>query len=254
MRNIPLARIDHLDRDVLPIATDYPDGYLLPSHRHRRAQVLHAANGVMNVQLNDAAWTVPTAQAVLIPPDTDHEVHFDGVTTLSLYVEPRAVPWWPGAATVIEVPPLLRQLLVAAADVPVDYDTHGRDGQLVLLILHELAAATPLPLSLPLPARGPTRDLCLDYLANPTLDITNTTWAARLNLGERTLDRTFRAATGTSPAAWRTRARILAAIPLLAHTPVTAVATRLGYSSPAAFTAAFTAALGRPPTAYRAHP
>ncbi|HSN43180.1 MAG TPA: helix-turn-helix transcriptional regulator [Propionibacteriaceae bacterium] len=251
MRNVPLSEVDHLDRDVLPIATDYPNGYVLPAHQHRRAQLLHAAGGVMTVQLADATWIVPAAQAVLIPPLTDHQVRFEGASTLSLYIEPGAVPWWPHTATVIEVGPLLRQLLVAAADLPEEHDTEGRDGRLLRLTLDEIARATPLPMSLPLPLIEPMRSLCLEYLADPHLSITNTTWATRLGTSERTLDRDFRAQTRTSPAAWRTRARVLAAIPLLSHHDVTTVAARLGYSTPAAFATTVTTTTGRPPSSYR---
>jgi AraC-like DNA-binding protein len=51
-----------------------------------------------------------------------------------------------------------------------------------------------------------------------------------------------------SPAAWRTRARLLAAVPLLHEHTVTQVASRLGYSSPASFTAAFSRTFGVTPS------
>jgi AraC-like DNA-binding protein len=43
---------------------------------------------------------------------------------------------------------------------------------------------------------------------------------------------------------------LLAALPLLRTHSVTAVASRLGYASPSAFTAAFTRALGVPPSRF----
>jgi AraC-like DNA-binding protein len=53
---------------------------------------------------------------------------------------------------------------------------------------------------------------------------------------------------GISPDAWRTRARLLAAVPLLHEQTITQVASGLGYSSPASFTAAFSRAFGVPPS------
>ncbi|MGW9368129.1 AraC family transcriptional regulator, partial [Streptomyces albidoflavus] len=41
MRNIPLDEVDHVERAVLPIGTDYPPGHLLDWHEHRRAQFLY---------------------------------------------------------------------------------------------------------------------------------------------------------------------------------------------------------------------
>ncbi len=82
--------------------------------------------------------------------------------------------------------------------------------------------------------------------------MTNAEWAARTASSERAFTRRFRAETGDSPAVWRARARLLAAVPMLRTASVTAVSGRLGYASPAAFTAAFTRAFGTPPSRFTA--
>ncbi|GAA4182396.1 helix-turn-helix transcriptional regulator [Gryllotalpicola kribbensis] len=251
MRNVSVADYDHLAVDVLPIGTDYPPDHLLARHEHRRAQLLYGARGVMLVETDDGAWTVPADRAVLIPPRTAHEVRMLGVTTWSLYIEPQAVPWWPASCTVVDVGPLLRELLRAANELEADYDLAGRDGALVQLILRELQTVSPLPLALTLPSGEPLRALCRSYLADPDVTVTNAEWARRAAMSERTLDRRFAEATGMSPAAWRARARLLASLPLLRTGTVTEVAARLGYSSPSAFTAHFTRLLGRPPSRFR---
>ncbi|MDT0410004.1 MULTISPECIES: AraC family transcriptional regulator [Streptomyces] len=248
MRNVPLDALDHLPVDVLPLGTDYPPDHLLARHTHRRAQLLHGASGVMRLETEEGAWTVPVDRAVCIPPGTPHEVHMRGVTTWSLYIEPDAVPWWPTSCTVIEVGPLLRELLRAANDLGADYDTAGRDGALIGLLLHELRRTAPAPFVVSLPREEPFRALCRAYLAAPDAALTNTDWARAAAMSPRTFDRRFHALTGTSPATWRARARLLAALPLLPAHSVTSVAARLGYSSPAAFTAAFTRAFGAPPS------
>ena len=69
-------------------------------------------------------------------------------------------------------------------------------------------------------------------------------------MSERAFTRRFRAETGESPAVWRTRARLLAAVPLLRTASVTEVSGRLGYASPAALTAAFTRAFGMSPSRF----
>lgn len=250
MRNVPVADLDDLPRDVLPIGTDYPPDFLLPRHAHRRAQVLYGASGVMVVETADGSWTIPTDRAVLIPPGVDHEVRMLGVSTLSLYIEPDAVPWWPERCTVVEVGPLLRELLRTAVDLAADYDVDGRDGAVVRLAVQEIAELAPLPLSVALPSDEPLRSICRAYLADPDVGVTNADWAARATMSERTLDRALRRATGTSPARWRSRARLLASLPMLRGATVTEVAGRLGYASPAAFTAAFTRTFGAPPSRF----
>lgn len=250
MHNVRLSEVDHLPIDVLPIGTDYPPGHVLPQHVHRRAQLLYGAQGVMQVDTDDGSWTVPANRAVLIPPGTTHEVLMDAVTTWSLYIEPDAVPWWPTRCVVTEISPLLRELLRTANSFAANYDAAGRDGAVIDLIVHELRALTPTPLTVSLPHDEPFRSLCRQYLAAPDVAMSNKEWARTANRSVRTFDRQFIAQTGTSPAAWRSRARLLAGLRMLSSSTVTEVAVQLGYSSPAGFTAAFTRAFGSPPTRY----
>lgn len=251
MHNIPVAEVDGLQRAVLAIGTDYPPSHLLPFHRHRRAQVLYAVTGVMLVETTDGTWTVPTHRAVLIPPGTDHQVTMTGVSTGSLYIEPGAVPWFPSHCRVVDVSPLLRELVLEAVDMEPRYPEHGRDAALVELILHELRTLAPLPLDVPLPADPRLRRLCDEFLRSPDIHDPPARWAAELNVSERTLGRLFRSGTGLSFAQWRRRACVLHSLRALATgVPVTTVAARLGYENPAAFTTAFRSVLGRPPTAY----
>ncbi|MDH6197481.1 AraC-like DNA-binding protein/mannose-6-phosphate isomerase-like protein (cupin superfamily) [Mycobacterium frederiksbergense] len=248
MRNVAADDFDDVPRAVLPVGTDYPDGFVLDWHSHRRAQFLHSATGVMVVETAHGAWTVPTDLAVLIPPGVAHLMRTQDVSTRSLYIEPAAVPWWPDSCVVVQVTPLLRELLLVAVDFDLDYDLSGRDGAVVTLLLHEIAALTPVALHVSLPAATDLAMLCREYLAAPDVSIGNAQWAARTNLGERAFTRRFRTETGVSPAVWRRRARLLAAVPLLRGATVTEVANRLGYATPAAFTAAFTAEFGLPPS------
>jgi AraC-like DNA-binding protein len=250
VHNIALDDVDHLPIDVLPIGTDYPPGHRMPAHSHRRAQLLYGAKGFMEVATDEGSWTVPTDRAVLIPPRVTHEVLMDGVTTWSLYIEPDAVPWWPTTCVVADVEPLLRELLETANGFAIDYPASGRDRAVVDLVLHELRRLSPVPLSVALPRSADLRELCRAYLAAPDLAVTNEGWARAVGRSPRTFDRVFRGETGVSPAAWRGHARLLAGLRMLPGSSVTDVAGRLGYATPAGFTAAFTRAFGAPPTPF----
>ncbi len=265
VRDIPVADVDALDRAVLAIGTDYPDDHLLPWHQHRRAQVLYGATGVMRVETADGSWTVPTARAVLVPPRTAHQVRMSGVSTRSLYIEPAAVPWFPGRCRVADVSGLLRALILEAVELDTDSPgdaqpsglgpDHGgrRAAALVELLLHELRRLVPLPLDLPLPTDPRLRRLCEAFLVDPDIHQAPAGWAAELNVSERTLGRMFHAETGLAFARWRLRACVLHAVQRLgAGEPVSRVSARLGYGSPAAFSAAFKRLLGSPPSAFAA--
>ncbi|MFB6958386.1 helix-turn-helix transcriptional regulator [Streptomyces sp. NPDC056309] len=250
MKNVSLTDVDHVDRAVLPIGTDYAPGHLLDWHEHRRAQFLYGATGIMVVDTADGSWTVPPERALLIPAETRHRVRMLQVSTRSLYIEPKAVPWWPATCTVVDVPPLLRELLLAAVEFELDYDLSGRDGHIAALLLHEIAALAPLPFHIGVPASPDLAALCRAYLAAPDVTVTNAAWAARTAMSERAFTRRFRRETGESPASWRARARLLASLPMLRSASVTDVSGRLCYASPAAFTAAFTRAFGAPPSRF----
>jgi AraC-like DNA-binding protein len=175
-----------------------------------------------------------------------------GVSTRSLYIEPDAIPWWPAVCTVVDVPPLLRELLLAAVEFEPDYSLSGREGTIAVLLLHEIAARSPLPFHVGIPASTALATLCREYLAAPDACVTNAAWAATTAMSERAFTRRFRSEVGDSPAVWRSRARLLAAVPLLRTASVSEVSGRLGYASPAAFTAAFTRAFGMPPSRFAA--
>ncbi|MGW7381060.1 AraC family transcriptional regulator [Streptomyces sp. NPDC054794] len=252
MRNIPVAKVDDLDRAVLAIGTDYPHDHLLVWHEHRRAQVLYAATGVMRVETADGSWTIPTARAVLIPPLTRHQVTMTGVSTRSLYLEPAAVPWFPARCQAVDVSALLRELILEAVEMEPRYPEHGRDAAVAALLLHELKNLAPLPLDVPLPSDPRLRGLCEAFLQRPDIHDPPARWCAALNISERTLARLFQRGTGLSFSQWRQRACVLHSLQHLATgTPITRIATTLGYDNPAAYTSAFRKLLGQPPTAYR---
>ncbi|HHS7194157.1 TPA: AraC family ligand binding domain-containing protein, partial [Klebsiella pneumoniae] len=120
MRNVKIDEVDRLDRDVVALGNDYAQGFILPPHQHRRAQLLYGATGLMYVTTQDGEWGGPPQHAVWIPPETVHAVRFAGVTTRSLYIEPDCVAAFikHRRCEVISVSPLLRQLLLEAVDIP----------------------------------------------------------------------------------------------------------------------------------------
>ena len=251
MRNVSVDSVDHLPRDILAIGTDYPDGTLLPWHSHRRAQLLYGAVGVMQVSTEEGAFVVPRQRAVWIPAGRPHQVRMLGVSTRSLYIEPAAAPRAGSTSEVLEVSPLLRQLLLAAVEVPPEYALDGRDGALANLLLHEVARAPTLPLHIPLPSDPTLAKRCLAFLQQPDIHEAPEAWAKDLHVSPRTFSRWFRAQTGMAFLPWRQRACVVLALSRLADgEAVTAIALDLGYDSPGAFSTMFKRVLGESPSAY----
>jgi hypothetical protein len=62
--------MDDAPRQVAVMARTFAVGHTIPLHIHRRGQLLHAVSGIMRV----AAWIVPPARALWLPPQWPHSV------------------------------------------------------------------------------------------------------------------------------------------------------------------------------------
>ncbi|MDB5460894.1 MAG: transcriptional regulator, AraC family protein [Caulobacteraceae bacterium] len=239
-------------RDVVAIGHDYPPSFELDEHRHVRGQLLYAAHGVVAVSTPQGAWTAPPERAVWIPGGVPHSVRMVGeVSTRSVLIHPGLLPFG-DRCQVVGVSPLLRSLLVAAGEVPPEYDLDGRDGLVMSLLVAELALAPVIPLSAPFPKSPALAARCHAFLERPDAHETIDDWSAQLGLGRRAFTRTFRRETGMSFAEWRQQACLLSALPRLAGgEPVTAIALDLGYDSPAAFATMFKRLSGIAPSKYQ---
>src|SRR5690606_2764623 len=150
-----------------------------------------------------------------------------------------------------EVSPLLRELIDAAAQVPVLYDIGQRDGALMHLLLLEASQSPAAPFHLPMPRDGELAAICNAFFRAPTQSITPAQWASRLHVSERTFYRRFVAGTGLNFIDWRSRACVLVAISRLSQgDSVTSIAMDMGYEHPSAFSAMFRKVTGRPPSVY----
>jgi AraC-like DNA-binding protein len=239
-------------RPVVAIGADYPAAFELDTHRHRRGQLLYAASGVVAVSTPQGAWVAPPERAVWIPGGTPHAVRMVGaVSTRSVLIEP-SVAALGEACRVVGVGALLRALLIAASELPLEYDEDGRDGLVMALLAAELARAPTIPLAVPFPRMAALAARCHRFLERPRASDTIDGWAAELSMNRRRFTRLFRRETGMSFTQWRQQACLSAALPrLAAGEAVTTIAFDLAYESPASFSTMFKRVLGVAPSRYR---
>jgi AraC-like DNA-binding protein len=254
-RHVRAAELESIPRPVIAVGNDYPDGHLHPAHRHRRSQLLFAERGTMVVETAQGTWMVPPSQAVWIPAGVSHGITMLGhVSTRSIYLDPTAAAGMPEQCQVVGVSPLLRELLIAAVDLPAEYEPDSRAGRIMGLLLDEVRVTEVLPLSLPMPAHASLATRCRRFIARPAARETIDLWCRDLAMSRRTFTRLFRAETGLAFTAWQRRACLLWALPrLLRGERVTTIAFDLGYSSPAAFATMFKQLVGSTPDIYRRH-
>jgi len=240
-------------RPIAAMARDLPPDFEIAWHEHPRFQLLYAVRGVMSVETARERWVVPPQRAVWLPPRTAHRVTTSGsVKMRTLYVRPDAATRMAQRCEVFDVTPLLRELILRATALPLEYDEHAADGRVVALLLDELCALARLPYNLPMPRSSLLARICSSLLESPGEEIRLDALAARHGATTRTLARRFRAETGMSFSEWRRRARLLRALAWIAEgKPILEVALDLGYASPSAFSAMFRREFGVSPTRYR---
>ncbi len=243
-----------LSRAIVARRTSYPKGHHIQPHWHQRAQFVFAVAGTMRVRTARHAWIVPPSRALWVPARTVHEVQMHGAVDMhSLYVNDTAGAGMPSSCVVLDVTPLLRELVVRAAALPATYDEHGEDGLLMQLLMAEIRRLPPCALDLPLPESADLTQLCERILADLSTRRPCDLDAGDMNTSTRTLYRRFLRETGITFARWKQQARLLESIRRLAEgVPVTTIAVDLGYESPGAFSTMFRRSLGMAPRAFSA--
>ena len=198
---------------------------------------------------------VPPLRAVWLPAGVAHAHQAYGATQLrSLALGVRVNPFGPTQPTVVSVSRLLRELIIAIAGTRPAVPATSRD--LTAVALHQLGAAGPssgcVPFHLPRPGDDRLRDVTAVLARDPGCDRTLAELGGAVGRGGADLEPLFRAETGMTFPQSRAPLRLHHGLALLAcGLPVTAVAITCGYSTPSAFTAAFRAAFGTTPGAYR---
>ncbi|HEY0179164.1 MAG TPA: helix-turn-helix transcriptional regulator, partial [Dokdonella sp.] len=173
-------------------------------HRHRKGQLLLLLRGVLTGEVERGLWIVPPQSAIWIPGGVLHRVTSAG--TLECYVvfiDPAVAAGLPHGCCTVLATPLLRELVVRSASLPLLYPEGGTASRLVALLLDELAAAPTGNLHLPMPADARLRTIVEAIVDDPAERGTMQTWARRVGLSERTLARLLVRQTGMSFGRWR---------------------------------------------------
>lgn len=250
--NKDLGQLEALPQTVVAYGRELAEGETLPFHRHRRAQLVYASRGVMTVSTRSAAYVVPPQRAVWMPGGVDHRIDArSAVAMRTLYVEAGAAPDLPTEVCVLQVTPLLRELIVTAVAAGPSCEPGSPQSRIMSVILDQIGSQPVTSLALPMPSDLRALRVAQSLMANPADSRNLGEWAKAVGASKRTLSRLFTAQTGMSFQAWRQQRRLLRALELLATgDSVTSVALELGYDNTSAFIAMFRRCLGTTPTRY----
>jgi AraC-like DNA-binding protein len=237
---------------IVSLRHDYAAGHVIPLHFHDRDQLVYASRGVMTVRTEDGAWVVPTHRAVWIPASVAHTVAMSGAVAMrTLYLRARLAEGLPRECCVVNVLPLLRELILHVCAVGSLKKTIKRQYHLMSLILDLLAASPRIPLQLRNPSDPRAVSVAEVLLANPSDRRPLAQMCERSGASKRTIERLFQLQVGMTFSKWRQQLRLMQAMRLLAEgAKVTHAALESGYSTPSAFICMFKKALGKTPAAY----
>jgi len=218
-------------------------------HTHRRTQLLYLSEGSVTVYTEARIGRLASLQAIWLPAGHPHRTVSHGrFGYRSLYFDTAVYPDLPQSPLILEVNPLLRELILRITEWPSDQALSTAQERLTATLFDEMAAATSAPLHLPMPREKRLRVIAQALLTEPGLPYSLEEWGGRVGASGRTLARLFLHETGLTFAQWRTQCRLLVAHSRLAEgVSVTAVAHLVGYASDSAFIAMYRRLYGNSP-------
>jgi AraC-like DNA-binding protein len=258
-----LNRLAHLPGEMATLTYDYPAGHVISWHYHDRDQLVYASRGVMTVRTEAGTWVVPTQRAVWIPARVAHTITMSGrVAMRTLYIKPGLARRLPRACCVVNVPTLLRELILHACEMR-GWGSKGdqsvgalqrrvrKQRPVIDLILDQLEAIQMVGLQLPHVSDDRAARVAELLVNDPSNRRTLAQLCRKAGAGKRTVERLFQEQAGMSFGKWRQQLRLMQAVRLLAQgAKVTHAAMEAGYSSPSAFIVVFKKILGTTPRIY----
>lgn len=237
---------DTMNKSVIGVQAELGD-HDSGLHRHHMGQLLFTRGGCVKLTLNDG-WMLsllPPGKVAWIPGGINHRAEMkSSVAYRSVWFDTTRYPTLPTDAVVLNVTPLLNELLERISASPWETDwEQGAPMHMAALCVAELNAAEEVPMTLRFPQDKRLRHLTGDTLPPPLNQLASVTGAS-----ERTIGRIFLRETGLSYQPWRQQWRLMKAVEMLAsHARVTVVASELGFSSDSAFIYFYRSMTGQTP-------
>src|SRR5262249_15854932 len=161
-------------------------------------------------------FVVSPDQAVWLPRGVSHSVgSLLGAKFRSLWIANEAGTSLPSSPTVLAVSPLLKELIVEAADIDGKRLVDRYPDRIAAMILDQLGRAPKLSAALPWPKDERLLALCEAFYLDPSDERNAEQWAKELAMSSRTLTRRFEAELGLTLRSWKRRLRLFRSIELL---------------------------------------
>ena len=206
----------------------------------------------MTVRTAQGTWVVPAQRAVWIPARMPHSIIMSGAVSMrTLYLRARMVRRLPRTCCVVNVSPLLQELILHACNYPKMSRRSKMHAHLIDLLVDQLEAVRAIPLQLPSPLDPRAVRVAEILQRDPAETYSLESACRKAGASKRTIERIFQQETHLSLGKWRQQLRLMRSLQLLAAgEKITHAALEAGYSTPSAFIAMFRKALGTTPRRY----
>lgn len=234
------------------LAYEFSHGHVIPDHFHPEDQLVYASRGVMTVETFDGTWVVPPRRAVWIPAKTPHRIAMSGqVSMRTLYLRRGMAKSLPRSCCVVNVSPLMQELILHACQYPRITRRSKAHAHLIDLMLDQLETVQAIPLQLSTPSDQRAMRVARILEREPADARSLLALCRQAGASKRTIERIFERETSLSLGKWRQQLRLLRSLQALAAgEKTTTAALEAGYSTPSAFIAMFRKALGTTPRQY----
>ncbi len=179
-----------------PVATlvyDFAPGHVIPPHYHPEDQLVYACRGVMTVNTSDGTWIVPARRAVWIPARIPHSIAMSGpVSMRTIYLRARLVRKLPRTCCVVNVSPLLQELILHACQYTALSRRSKVHAHLIDIIIDQLDHVQAIPLQLSTPSEPRALRVATALQADPGSSQSLEALCERAGASKRTIERIFR--------------------------------------------------------------
>lgn len=235
--------------DTATLVLELPSRAVISHHAHGEHQLVYASTGVISVATSEGTWIAPANRAIWIPSGASHQHRAYGPTRFhGIGLSTTHNPLGVDVPAVLEVSPLLRELIIHYTENSGAAEEPRRRQRLLTVLIDQLAVSSQQPIRLPASRDPRLVEACkmVEENLSVTIDFEDVAKACRTS--SRTLSRLFRDEMRMSYVQWRTQLRLYHALRLLADgLQVGTVAHRCGWNSASTFVEVFRRTYGHTP-------
>lgn len=234
---------------------EFAPGAQVREQSYAADQLICATQGLMETTSGQNVWVVLPGLALWLPANTPHRMRMDGaVRVRTVFWAPGIVARDPNEGTVLQLTPLMRELIAEAVRIGRMSADDPYASSLARVLAQQIEQSVSAPTFVTMPVDPRARAVAEAILGSSGESVALADICADAGVSLRTVQRIFKAEVGLDLDVWRRQARLTKAMQLLiSGAAVKDVSYAVGYGQPSAFVQAFRRLFGATPKAWVAN-